>query len=70
MAATGVTMCSSFTNIIMFLFIHGEEKGWMCLALCTIDTLVNASALVAVGVPSALLFEAQTYAPFGAHFPL
>ena len=46
--ATSISMCSSTANMIVFVFIHGKEMGWMCLALCTLDTLINASVLVAV----------------------
>lgn len=31
-----------------FLFVHGREMAWVCISICTLDTLVNASVLFTV----------------------
>ncbi|KAI5478197.1 hypothetical protein MNV49_005364 [Pseudohyphozyma bogoriensis] len=40
-----VSMGSSAGNLLIFTLLHGYELSWMCLTMCTLDTLVNATNL-------------------------
>lgn len=46
--ASVISMCSTVTNLSLWIGMHGSEISWMCLAICTLDTVVNATALFAV----------------------
>lgn len=51
-------MASSGSNLLVISIVaDGQQLSWLCLSLCTIDTLVNASTLFAVSFSGALVTE-------------
>ncbi|KAH8826428.1 hypothetical protein DL96DRAFT_1607964 [Flagelloscypha sp. PMI_526] len=43
--ASSFALTSSTTNIAVLGVLHGREPGWVCLACCSADVLVNAYAI-------------------------
>jgi hypothetical protein len=38
LAGSAIMMSSTITNLAVLLRFHGEEAGWVCLLICTIDS--------------------------------
>jgi hypothetical protein len=38
LVGSAIVMSSTIVNIVVLLRLHGEEVGWVCLLICTIDS--------------------------------
>ncbi|KAJ7104334.1 hypothetical protein B0H15DRAFT_766878 [Mycena belliarum] len=65
LAASGVALTTSTVNIAVLTIMKGRELGWVCLATCGIDVIVNAAALF--WVTGSAASSSSTSASSGAH---
>jgi hypothetical protein len=50
--ASSVSLTVSTVNILVLTILHGHQAGWLCLASCSLDIVLNALALFWVTTPN------------------